>query len=181
MTELYPQKCLIVIYLGPVVCKALHGVIVLPFASAEVLPDFNHCTQILQWGLWVNLSLNWDHEGSRNFVMWESGERTEVGREDSGSVSWRLSQPFRACLVMESGGGSLYERSMCQQGWYSCQLRRPKTWVWVLIFLLIYLFTIFQFWEYLTQCLDSILPTAGYMECYIITGIRDFILNRIQT
>lgn len=84
-------------------------------------------------------------------------------------------------VVVGSGGGSLCERGMCQQGWYSCQLRRPKTWVWVIILLLIYLSTIFQFREYLTQCLDSILPTPGYMEYYIITWIHDFILNRIQT
>lgn len=41
MTELYPQKCTVLTFLGPVVCKALHRVITLPFASAEVIPDFN--------------------------------------------------------------------------------------------------------------------------------------------
>ena len=44
-------------------------------------------------------------------------------------------QAFRTCLILESGHwGNLCESSVCQQGWYSCQLRRLKTWVCVLIF-----------------------------------------------
>lgn len=53
-----------------------------------------------------------------------------LGEKTLASVSLWLSQTLRACLVLESLG----ERSMCHQGWYSCQLRRPKTGVCVLIF-----------------------------------------------
>ena len=37
VVELYPQKCSIVIYLGPVVCKTLGGIIPLTFASALII------------------------------------------------------------------------------------------------------------------------------------------------
>lgn len=129
-------------------CKALHGIIALPFSSAVVIPYFNCCTQILQWGQWVNLSVTWDYEGFRNCVMWESGERTEVAqilKRRFWAVSRPSSEPLslsvEVLFLWRVMGRNLNERCIYRQCQYSCQCRiRSKTWICCLIFHLYILF-----------------------------------------
>lgn len=121
-------------------CKALPGIIALPFASAVVTPYFNYCGQILQGGQCMNLSVTWIMK-----VLEIVSCENQV-REDLGSVITALpamqSLSVEVMFFWRVMGRNWSERSIYKQGWYSWWFRsRPKTWI---CFLIIYPYILFH-------------------------------------
>lgn len=125
LIELHSQKYSIFIFVGPVVCEGLPGIIALSFAPAVVTPNFNHCAQIPQGGQCMNLSMTWIMK-----VLETVSCKNQV-REDLVSAITAL--PAIQSLSVEAMfwrvmGRNWSEKCIYKQGWYSCWfISRPKT------------------------------------------------------